>query len=77
MYRFVAVVLEDTFQVIADGIQRFISNFDRSNLPSPRLPTRFIGYFRRSGWFIRRRMERPREQARTDGCPYSSFARGI
>ena len=35
-----------------------------SNLPSPRLPTRFIGYSRRSGLFSQRRIERPRRQAR-------------
>lgn len=41
------------------------SQLIRLNLPSPRLPTHFIGYFKRSGLYTRRLIERPRKQART------------
>ena len=47
-----------------------------SNLPSPRLPTRFMGCVRRSGWFSQRRIERPRRQARAwkSASPVSSVS---
>ena len=43
----------------------------RSNSPLPRLPTRFMGYFRRSGLFIHLRTDRAFKQGLNDTPPNS------
>ena len=44
-----------------------------SNLPSPRLPVRFVGCCRRSGWYCHLRYERPRTQALPHGVSSSDW----